>query len=93
MSFREHPLLLRQSFVKLWPNNIFFYEEKATSTSFLSLYQTQLLLEIVLHYRYTKIVTSRSEANEIDVDQYINLYKYQKNERRKKLRLSRGRSS
>lgn len=91
MSFREHPMLLRQSFVKLWPNNIFLQEEELPRRHFLSLYQTQILLETVLHYRYTKIVASKSDENETHLDQYLNIYKYQKNRRWKKTRHIRGR--
>lgn len=91
MTFREHPMLLRQSFIKLWPNNIFFQEEKPQGLHFISFYQNKLMLETVLHYRYTKLVTTRTERNDVDFDEYINLYKYQKNDRRKKKRRWRGR--
>lgn len=91
MSFREHPLLLRQNFVKLWPNNIFLPEEKLQAFHFVSFYQAQILLETVLHYRYTKVVSYRTEKNDQDFDQYLNIYKYQKNTRWKKKRHIRGR--
>jgi hypothetical protein len=91
MSFREHPMLLRQSFTKLWPNNIFLYEEKSERVHFISFYQTQILMESILHYRYTKLVASRTEENETDFDNYLNLYKYQKKGRWKKKRRLKGR--
>ncbi len=91
MSFREHPLLLRQSFVKLWPNNIFLHEKKSPKLHFMSFYQTLILLETAFTYRYTAIVATRTEENEIDFDQYLNIYKYQKNERQKKKRYIRSR--
>jgi hypothetical protein len=91
MSFREHPMLLRQNFTKLWPNNIFLHEAKAEGLSFLSVLQTQVLLETVLHHRYIKFLAVRTEDNEMDFDTYVNLYKYQKNERLKKRRRIRGR--
>jgi len=90
MTFREHPMVLRQSFTKLWPNNIFSQEEKPHGLHFISFYKTKLILETVLYYRYTKLINTRTERNEIDFDEYINLYKYQKNERRKKKRRFRG---
>jgi hypothetical protein len=90
MTFREHPMVLRQSFNKLWPNNIFSQEEKPHGLHFISFYKTKLILETVLYYRYTKLINTRTERNEIYFDEYINLYKYQKNERRKKKRRFRG---
>jgi hypothetical protein len=91
MSFREYPMLLRQSFTKLWPNNIFLSEEKPESLHFLSFYHTKILLQTVLHSRYTKLVASRTDKNGANFDEYVNFYKYQKNERRKKKRRIRGR--
>jgi hypothetical protein len=91
MSFREHPLLLRQGFIKLGPNNIFLPSENAEQLHFLSLYQTQILLETALHFRYSKIVSSRAEERDLDMSHYLNLYKYQKNERRGKKRQLRSR--
>jgi hypothetical protein len=81
MSFREHPMSLRQNFVKLWPNNIFLPEENPQQVHFTTFYQTQILLETALHYRYTKLVATRTEENETNFDQYLNIYKYQKKER------------
>jgi uncharacterized HAD superfamily protein len=91
MSFREHPMSIRQNFVKLWPNNIFLSEENPQQLHFISFYQTQLLLETTLHYRYTKVVAVRTEENENYFDQYLNIYKYQKKERWKKKQRSRSR--
>jgi len=91
MSFREHPMSLRQNFVKLWPNNIFLYEEKPHRLHFISFYQTQILLEKVLHYRYSKLVTTRTETTEAYLDQYLNLYKYEIHERWQKKRHLRSR--
>jgi len=91
MSFREHPTSLRQNFVKLWPNNIFLPEENPQQLHFTSFYQTQILLETALHYRYTKLVATRAEENETNFDQYLNIYKYQKKERWKKKQRTRSR--
>lgn len=91
MSFREHPMLLRQSFVKLWPNNIFWQEEEVSRPPFIFFYQTYVLLGTILYYRYTTIVTYRNEETEAFLDYYLNLYKYQKNKRWRKVKPLRGR--
>jgi hypothetical protein len=49
------------------------------------------MLGALLHHRYRKIVSSRTNRNEYDFDEYINVYKYQKNIRRLKRRLVRHR--
>jgi len=91
MSFREHPLLLRQNFVKLWPNNIFLPEEKPQAFHFVLFYKTQILAEKVLKYWYTKVINYRTEKNEQDLDQYLNTYKYQKSTKKRRRRHFRGR--
>jgi hypothetical protein len=91
MSFREHPLSLRQNFVKLWPNNIFLPEEKPQAFHFVLFYKTQILAEKVLKYWYTKVINYRTEKNEQDFDQYLNTYKYQKSTKKRRRRHFRGR--
>jgi hypothetical protein len=91
MSFREHPLSLRQNFVKLWPNNIFLPEKKPQAFHFVLFYKTQILAEKVLQYWHTRVINYRTEKNDQDCDQYLNTYKYQKSTKKRKRRHFRGR--
>jgi hypothetical protein len=62
-------------------------EEASKRLQFISLYKTKLMLWNLLSYRYTKVVSSRTVSGENDLDFYSNIYKYRKNEKRKRRRL------
>jgi len=91
MNAKENPVILRQSFVKLWANNIFLPEEESNALQFISLFKIKLATEGLLHYRYHRVVASRTNKNDIDLDEYVNLYKYEKNRHRRRFRLKRNR--
>ena len=91
MSSRENPIILRQSFVKLWTNNIFLPEANSQKLQFISLFKTKVATECLMYYRYTRIIATRSNKNDADLDEYINTYKYQKNMARRKKRTRKNR--
>jgi len=90
MSSRENPIILRQGFTKLWPNNIFLPEEKNTNLQFISLFKLKLATEGLMHYRYHRIISHRTNKNSLDFDEYLNIYKYQKNAKKRRTRLEKS---
>lgn len=44
-----------------------------------------------MHYRYHRVVASRTNKSDNDIDEYVNLYKYEKNRQRRRFRTKRSR--
>lgn len=84
MSLNENPIILRQSFNKLWKNNIYLLEESDKGLQFLSVYKSNLRVNSILSYKYRKRVSNRVTRGENDLDLYTNYYKYRKNKKHKK---------
>lgn len=84
MALRENPVILRQSFNKLWTNNIYLQEQKANRLQFISLYKNKLMSDQLLRRKDTQILSHRIRKGDNDVDFYLNLYKYRKNSKKRR---------
>lgn len=43
-----------------------------------------------MHYRYHRIISHRTNKNSLDFDEYLNIYKYQKNAKKRRTRLEKS---